>query len=173
MSFWRRDRRRSCSRSAVSSRKAAAIIIALAWRRASSVGLRAVVLAHGDDVARLREGAPADAFVAAYVPHAELFSARLSRRPSRGVGTSAQALRAGKPQLVTPFLADQPDNAARLVRLGLARAFDGGRSRRKSSRGAADFAEDAGLRHRARESAGVIASEDGAAVAASKNRQGN
>ena len=125
MSFWRRDRRRSCSRSAVSSRKAAAIIIAPAWRRRASLGLRAVVLAHGDDVARLREGAPADAFVAAYVPHAELLPRACLVVHHGGVGTSAQALRAGKPQLVTPFLADQPDNAARLVSLGLARTFDG------------------------------------------------
>src|ERR1019366_4150932 len=84
---------------------------------ASSVGLRAVVLARGDDVARLREGAPAGAFVAAYVPHAELFPRACLVVHHGGVGTSAQALRAGKPQLVTPFLADQPDNAGRLVRL--------------------------------------------------------
>ncbi|MEI9890491.1 MAG: nucleotide disphospho-sugar-binding domain-containing protein [Caulobacteraceae bacterium] len=38
-----------------------------------------------------------------------------------GVGTTAQALRAGKPQLITPFAGDQPDNAMRMCRLGVAR----------------------------------------------------
>jgi rhamnosyltransferase subunit B len=38
-----------------------------------------------------------------------------------GVGTSAQALAAGVPQLVMPMGFDQPDNAARLLRLNVAR----------------------------------------------------
>ena len=38
-----------------------------------------------------------------------------------GIGTAAQALAAGRPQLVMPMAFDQPDNAARLVRLGVAR----------------------------------------------------
>jgi UDP:flavonoid glycosyltransferase YjiC (YdhE family) len=37
-----------------------------------------------------------------------------------GIGTLAQAMRAGIPQLVTPMNFDQPDNAARLSRLGVA-----------------------------------------------------
>ena len=39
-----------------------------------------------------------------------------------GIGTCAQALAAGCPQLVMPMTFDQPDNAARLVRLGVGRA---------------------------------------------------
>lgn len=39
-----------------------------------------------------------------------------------GIGTSAQGLRAGKPQLITPFAHDQFDNAMRLKRLGVAGA---------------------------------------------------
>jgi UDP:flavonoid glycosyltransferase YjiC (YdhE family) len=38
-----------------------------------------------------------------------------------GIGTSAQALAAGVPQLVMPMGFDQPDNAARLLRLDVAR----------------------------------------------------
>jgi rhamnosyltransferase subunit B len=37
-----------------------------------------------------------------------------------GIGTVAQVLRAGAPHLVVPFTHDQPDNANRLVRLGVA-----------------------------------------------------
>jgi UDP:flavonoid glycosyltransferase YjiC (YdhE family) len=36
-----------------------------------------------------------------------------------GAGTTAQAMRAGKPQLVVPFAHDQPDNAHRIVKAGL------------------------------------------------------
>jgi len=36
-----------------------------------------------------------------------------------GIGTSVQALAAGVPQLVIPRAHDQPDNAARLARLGV------------------------------------------------------
>ncbi len=36
-----------------------------------------------------------------------------------GVGTTALALAAGTPQLVVPLFDDQPDNAARVQRLGV------------------------------------------------------
>lgn len=41
-----------------------------------------------------------------------------------GIGTIAQAMRAGVPQLVVPHAHDQPDNAARLVRLGVGRKLE-------------------------------------------------
>ena len=47
-----------------------------------------------------------------------------------GIGTSSQALRAGTPQLVVPHAHDQPDNAARLVRLGVARKLEVGKFKR-------------------------------------------
>ena len=40
-----------------------------------------------------------------------------------GIGTTAQALRAGCPTLVMPYSHDQPDNAARLERLGTSRTI--------------------------------------------------
>ncbi|MBI4784624.1 MAG: glycosyltransferase family 1 protein [Oscillatoriophycideae cyanobacterium NC_groundwater_1537_Pr4_S-0.65um_50_18] len=40
-----------------------------------------------------------------------------------GIGTTAQALRAGRPTLVMPYSHDQPDNAARLERLGTSRTI--------------------------------------------------
>jgi len=36
-----------------------------------------------------------------------------------GIGTTAQALAAGLPQLVVPMSHDQPDNAVRIRRLGV------------------------------------------------------
>jgi UDP:flavonoid glycosyltransferase YjiC (YdhE family) len=52
------------------------------------------------------------------------FSALLPRAAAivhhGGIGTLAQAMRAGIPQLITPMNFDQPDNAIRVVRLGVA-----------------------------------------------------
>ena len=61
--------------------------------------------------------------------HAEYapFSALLPRVAALvhhgGIGTCAQALAAGRPQLVMPMGFDQPDNAARLARLRVASAL--------------------------------------------------
>jgi UDP:flavonoid glycosyltransferase YjiC (YdhE family) len=38
-----------------------------------------------------------------------------------GIGTTAEAMRAGRSMLVVPHSHDQPDHAARLARLGIAR----------------------------------------------------
>lgn len=40
-----------------------------------------------------------------------------------GIGTTAQALRAGRPTLIMPYSHDQPDNAARVERLGTSRTI--------------------------------------------------
>jgi UDP:flavonoid glycosyltransferase YjiC (YdhE family) len=40
-----------------------------------------------------------------------------------GIGTLHQALLAGRPQLVVPWAHDQPDNAHRAARLGVARVL--------------------------------------------------
>lgn len=46
-----------------------------------------------------------------------------------GIGTSSEALYAGKPMLVVPYGFDQPDNAARLHRLGVAEVLPAARYR--------------------------------------------
>jgi UDP:flavonoid glycosyltransferase YjiC (YdhE family) len=66
-----------------------------------------------------------------YAPYSELFPRAGILIHQGGIGTTAQALRAGVPQLVVPFAHDQPDNAARVRRLGLGlslsrRAFECG-----------------------------------------------
>ena len=53
-----------------------------------------------------------------------------------GVGTTAQALRAGRPMIVVPFAYDQPDNAARVTRLGVARTLRRARCTAKNLAGA-------------------------------------
>jgi len=55
-----------------------------------------------------------------YVPLGQLLPRAVAIVHHGGIGTSAQALAAGVPQLITPFGFDQFDNAARLRALGVA-----------------------------------------------------
>jgi UDP:flavonoid glycosyltransferase YjiC (YdhE family) len=85
------------------------------------LGQRAVLLVGESalpEVTRLRSP---DVYVTAYAPHSLLFPRALVIAHQGGIGTLAQALRSGRPQLVVPFFGDQLDNAARAVRLGVAR----------------------------------------------------
>jgi UDP:flavonoid glycosyltransferase YjiC (YdhE family) len=62
-----------------------------------------------------------DVFAFAYAPFSQLFSRVEAVVHHGGIGTAAQALRAGRPQLAVPYGFDQFDNAERLVRLRVAR----------------------------------------------------
>jgi UDP:flavonoid glycosyltransferase YjiC (YdhE family) len=94
---------------------------------ARALGERAVLLARREDVAALQQEAGPDAFVGSYLRHSVLFPRAGMVVHHGGVGTSGQALKAGRPQLVTPYLGEQRDNAARLQRLGVARVLAGKR----------------------------------------------
>ena len=63
---------------------------------------------------------PAGAMHVPYAPFSALLPRLAALMHHGGIGTSAQALAAGIPQLVVPFAHDQFDNAARLHRLGVA-----------------------------------------------------
>lgn len=61
---------------------------------------------------------PAHIIAIDYVPYSQIFPHARAVVHQGGIGTTAQALRAGCPTLVIPFSHDQPDNAARVQRLG-------------------------------------------------------
>ena len=65
-------------------------------------------------------------FVAEYAPYSELFPRAAAVVHSGGMGTIGQTLRAGVPMIVVPHAADQPDNALRAARLGVARVIPRG-----------------------------------------------
>jgi UDP:flavonoid glycosyltransferase YjiC (YdhE family) len=69
----------------------------------------------------------------AYVPFSRVLPAAAALVHHGGIGTSAQALAAGCPQLVTPFAHDQFDNADRIVRLGVGRSITAGKYTAKSA----------------------------------------
>jgi rhamnosyltransferase subunit B len=58
-----------------------------------------------------------------YVPYSQIFPYASAIVHQGGIGTSAQALRAGRPTLIIPYANDQPDNAARVERLGASRTI--------------------------------------------------
>lgn len=87
----------------------------------AALGRRAVLVTPYRD--QLPSILPSFACHVAYVPF-DLLLPKLSAFVHHGgIGTSAQCLHAGTPQLVTPFAHDQFDNAARLCRLGVARSI--------------------------------------------------
>lgn len=56
-----------------------------------------------------------------YAPYSEVFPRSACVVHQGGIGTTSQVLRAGVPHLFMPYSHDQPDNAARCERLGIAR----------------------------------------------------
>jgi rhamnosyltransferase subunit B len=77
---------------------------------------------------------PASILAWDYLPYAAIFPCAAAVVHSGGVGTTAQALRAGRPMLVMPFAFDQFDNGARMTRAGAGRMLF--RSRYRADRAA-------------------------------------
>jgi rhamnosyltransferase subunit B len=68
---------------------------------------------------------PSSIFTIDQAPHGTLFPRAKAIVHHCGIGTLAQALRAGRPQLGVPFVFDQPDNSTRLTMLGVALVVHG------------------------------------------------
>ena len=86
-----------------------------------TLGLRALLLTHFPEQAP--SPLPGGAARFDYAPFSAVMPRSAAILHHGGIGTSAQALRAGIPQLINPFSFDQPDNGARLERLGVARTI--------------------------------------------------
>jgi rhamnosyltransferase subunit B len=134
-----------------------------AARAAHRLGRRAVLLVGGEagGVARDR-----DVIAVPWADHGALFPRASAIIHQAGAGTLHQALRAGRPQLAVPHGFDQPDNAHRAARLGVARVIAARRFRdRRVAAELARLLEDPAYQDRARDAAAVVASEPGAAAA--------
>jgi rhamnosyltransferase subunit B len=66
---------------------------------------------------------PPEIIAVDYVPYSQIFTHACAIVHQGGIGTTAQALRAGIPTLIMPYSHDQPDNAARVDRLGTSRTI--------------------------------------------------
>jgi len=83
------------------------------------LGLRALFLT-GSHPQGLPDELPPGMMAVAYAPHSEVMPRAAVVVHQGGVGTTAQAMRAGRPMLIVPFAHDQFDNAGRVRRLGAA-----------------------------------------------------
>jgi rhamnosyltransferase subunit B len=136
-------------------------------KAARRTGRRAVLLVGPEGDRGVADGP--DAIALPYAPFSKLFPRAAAIVHQGGVGTTQQALRAGRPQLVVPFLGDQFDNAARVVRLGCGATL--GRTRYKADRVATvldRLFSDPGVAETAARLGVVAGREDGAAVAAER-----
>lgn len=133
------------------------------WRESTAaarlLGRRAVLLTgkHADTPPDSAESCHAG-----YAPYSLLFPRAAAVVHQGGVGTTAQALRAGKPMLVMPYSHDQPDNARRMQQLGVARVLRREHyTAARAARALAGLLSDPTYTTRAAEAALSIHAEDG------------
>jgi len=137
--------------------------VALARR----IGVRALLLVGREENL---EGLPRDDTIlaATTAPYQAVFPRAGMVVHQGGIGTIALALAAGVPMLLVPFAHDQPDNAARAVRLGAAKVLP----RWRYGPGAAGLVDrirrDRGMREAARRAGAAILAERGAERAAAE-----
>jgi UDP:flavonoid glycosyltransferase YjiC (YdhE family) len=143
----------------------AAGFFAIAAQTCARLGLRGVLLIGPGNTPP--PALPRDVIAAPWAPHSLLFPRALVNVHHGGIGTSAQALRAGRPALVIPHAYDQFNNAVRVATLGTGLMLARHRvtaarleERLKRSIG------DASITARAEEFSRRLADEDGASVAA-------
>jgi UDP:flavonoid glycosyltransferase YjiC (YdhE family) len=87
---------------------------------AKRLGRRAIIIIGKN--ARHRPVSLPDGVIACdYAPFSELFPRAAVIVHAGGVGTTGLAMQSGRPTLVVPYAHDQPDNAERVARLGIAR----------------------------------------------------
>jgi UDP:flavonoid glycosyltransferase YjiC (YdhE family) len=89
---------------------------------AKLLGRRAVLVV-GTDPGNRPALLPENVLACDYAPFSELFPRAAVIVHQGGVGTTGQAMQSGRPMLVMPYSHDQPDNAARVTRLGIARTI--------------------------------------------------
>lgn len=101
-----------------------------------------------------------------YLPYSMVFPRAAAVIHSGGIGTLAQALAAGRPQLIVPVAFDQPDNARRAVALGVARSIPFARATAGAmARELTVLFSTADPAARARTLGASVSAEDGARVA--------
>lgn len=89
----------------------------IASRVVARLGCRAVFLTSKSE--QVPENLPSSIFVATYAPFSKLLPRASVMVHHGGIGTTSQCFLAGIPQLVVFMALDQPDNAARIERLGV------------------------------------------------------
>jgi len=131
---------------------------------ANLLGRRAVLLVKNPRV--LLPELPEGVVAFDYAPFSQLFPRAAAIVHHGGIGTTGLAMRAGRPSLVMPCAWDQPDNAERAGRLGIARTI--ARNRYDPRRVAAELRlllENPAYSQRASEIATKVRQEEGVKAA--------
>ena len=102
-----------------SHKRRSAGLFATALTAIRTTGQRAVFLTQSDQ--DIPNDLPPQVLHARFEPLPYLLRRASLVMHHAGIGTCADALRAGIPQILVPFTYDQPDNATRLLRLGVGR----------------------------------------------------
>ncbi|MGC2615317.1 MAG: glycosyltransferase, partial [Terracidiphilus sp.] len=135
-------------------------------KSAMDLGKRAVLLIGSDPRNKPKQKLPESICVAEYAPYSALFSRASLVVHQGGVGTVGQCLRAGKPMLIMPYSHDQPDNARRMKRLGVAKVIQkAGYTPKKVTRKIRKMLDDPSLAEKARAVAEQLRGEDGVKTA--------
>ncbi len=101
-----------------------------------------------------------------YAPYSQIFPRAACVVHQGGVGTTAQVLRAGVPHLIMPFSHDQPDNAARCSKLGVARYISREKYNAKvAAKELGKLFDNSNYRAKALEIKSIIKAENGTAIA--------
>jgi len=101
-----------------------------------------------------------------YAPYSQVFPRAACVVHQGGVGTTAQVLRAGVPHLFMPYSHDQPDNAARCERIGVAKIISRDRyTAETAAKKLRELLADAHYKINAAEAAKIVNAEHGTKVA--------
>jgi rhamnosyltransferase subunit B len=127
------------------------------------MGLRAIFLTGRSENAQTTD----TTLTRAYLPHSLVFSRCAAIVHHGGIGTTGQAMIAGRPQVVVPHMGDQWDNGYRLERLGVATVLPAQDYTAESARRAiADILGNTAFSERAKNVANDVRVESGASTAA-------
>jgi UDP:flavonoid glycosyltransferase YjiC (YdhE family) len=127
---------------------------------------RRILLLTGDETLAETPPLPEGSAAFPYAPHGCVMPRACVVIHHGGVGTTGQALRAGRPMAIIPFGQDQPDNARRCVALGVARTVGrGGRGLERLTDAVRELLENPNYARRAQEVGAAIRAERGTARA--------
>jgi UDP:flavonoid glycosyltransferase YjiC (YdhE family) len=136
---------------------------------ARRLGCRALLVTGADPSAHAAITDAKQVLALRYLPYPAVFPHAAVNVHQAGIGTLAQALAAGRPQLILPVAFDQPDNARRAMRCGVGRTLPWKQvSVDRLAEALAAILSDNGHRRRAVEVARTVHEERAADLAAER-----
>jgi rhamnosyltransferase subunit B len=92
-------------------------------KAAAQSGFRAILLVGMSNSLGRANSLPSNVYATDYLPYSLVMPRCAAVVHQGGIGTTSEALRAGKPMVIVPWSYDQPDNAERARKLGVSRTL--------------------------------------------------